>query len=60
LVDKNAREKILRVADIQPEDAVLEVGPGLGALTCRLVELAGQVAAIEKDPARYGYFQDKK
>ena len=34
----------------QAEDRVLEIGPGLGSLTCRLVRAAAQVVAIEKDP----------
>jgi 16S rRNA (adenine1518-N6/adenine1519-N6)-dimethyltransferase len=49
LTDKNALDRIVALADLQKSDCVLEIGPGLGALTCRLVSRAGRVVAIEKD-----------
>jgi 16S rRNA (adenine1518-N6/adenine1519-N6)-dimethyltransferase len=49
LTDKNALDRIIALADLHEDDSVLEIGPGLGALTCRLVQSAGQVVAIEKD-----------
>lgn len=49
LTDKNALDRIIALADLQSDDFVLEIGPGLGALTCRLVQNAGHVVAIEKD-----------
>ena len=33
LVDGNIIDKIIQAADIQPDQAVLEIGPGRGALT---------------------------
>lgn len=50
LVDKRVLEKIVAAADLGPEDTVLEIGPGLGALTQELAKKAGKVIAIEKDP----------
>jgi 16S rRNA (adenine1518-N6/adenine1519-N6)-dimethyltransferase len=50
LVNKGALDRIVQVAGITNQDAALEIGPGLGALTCRLVRAAGEVVAIEKDP----------
>ena len=44
LKDESVLEKILEAADIQPNDRVLEVGPGKGALTEKL--LASQAAAV--------------
>ena len=41
--------RILAAADIQPDDLVLEVGPGLGVLTRGLAQLAGKVVAVEMD-----------
>ena len=41
--------QLLHAADITKEDMVVEVGPGLGIVTKRLVLSAGQVVAIEKD-----------
>ncbi len=51
LVDQNVIEKIVRSADIQPDDAVLEIGPGRGALTAQLAERAGRLVLIEFDHA---------
>lgn len=51
LHDKAALESIANAADIQPNDTVLEVGPGLGTLTRVLTERAGQVVAVELDEA---------
>lgn len=36
-------------ADVGRDDSVLEVGPGLGQLTCVLADRAGSVVAVEKD-----------
>ncbi len=50
LVNGQILDKIVATAQVSPEDRVLEIGPGLGSLTCRLVRAAQQVVAIEKDP----------
>jgi 16S rRNA (adenine1518-N6/adenine1519-N6)-dimethyltransferase len=55
LIDANIRDIILAAADSQPEDVVLEVGPGLGVLTEQLVGLARRVVAVEKDRGLYDY-----
>ncbi len=49
LVDGNVLANIVKAADISPEDMVLEVGPGRGALTARLAEAAARVVAVEYD-----------
>jgi len=49
LVDASALDQIVRAAELTPDDTVIEVGPGTGFLTERLVEKAGKVIAIEKD-----------
>lgn len=50
LVDAHARQKLVRYADIQAGDTVLEVGAGIGFLTADLLRFAKKVVAIEKDP----------
>ncbi|PZN02026.1 MAG: hypothetical protein DIU76_10920, partial [Bacillota bacterium] len=45
LVDEGWAERIVAAAEPGPDDLVLEVGPGLGALTERLVRRAGRVVA---------------
>ncbi len=37
-------------ANIQPSDVVLEIGPGTGNLTVKLLEKAKRVIVVEKDP----------
>lgn len=59
LVDQNIIEKIVRAADIQPDDAVLEIGPGRGALTSHLAERAGRLVLIEFDHALAAYHRNQ-
>ncbi len=49
LIDQAALDAIVTAADIHPGDAVLEVGPGLGVLTGRLLNAGAEVQAIEQD-----------
>jgi 16S rRNA (adenine1518-N6/adenine1519-N6)-dimethyltransferase len=49
LHDANQLQRIVALAELSPADKVLEVGPGLGPLTERLMACAGNVLAIEKD-----------
>ncbi|HUK93843.1 MAG TPA: 16S rRNA (adenine(1518)-N(6)/adenine(1519)-N(6))-dimethyltransferase RsmA [Gaiellaceae bacterium] len=51
LVDENLLGVIGRLAELAPEDVVLEVGPGLGVLTRYLVERVATVHAVEVDYA---------
>jgi 16S rRNA (adenine1518-N6/adenine1519-N6)-dimethyltransferase len=49
LVDHAILNKIVQAADVSPQDHVLEIGAGLGSLTCALAEAARQVTAVEID-----------
>jgi 16S rRNA (adenine1518-N6/adenine1519-N6)-dimethyltransferase len=49
LIDKPTLKKIIETADIQPQDTILEIGPGIGNLTQELAKKAKKVVAIEKD-----------
>jgi 16S rRNA (adenine1518-N6/adenine1519-N6)-dimethyltransferase len=51
LVDENIVALAGRMAELGPDDVVLEVGPGLGVLTSQLVDLARFVHAVEIDRA---------
>ena len=42
-------DRIVAAADVKPTDTVVEIGPGRGALTERLVATGAKVIAIEKD-----------
>ena len=50
LADPNILNRIVAASELSGADLVLEVGPGRGALTRRLVERAGKVIAVELDP----------
>jgi 16S rRNA (adenine1518-N6/adenine1519-N6)-dimethyltransferase len=50
VIDPNTVRRIVRVADVAPEDVVLEVGPGIGSLTLALLETGSHVVAVEIDP----------
>ena len=54
VIDANTVRRIVRVADLSPEDVVVEVGPGLGSLTLGLLGAAARVVAVEVDPLLAG------
>jgi 16S rRNA (adenine1518-N6/adenine1519-N6)-dimethyltransferase len=49
LKDQPTLEAICEAANLQKKDTVLEIGPGLGDLTRRLIIKAGKVIAVELD-----------
>lgn len=49
LAEPAALFHILKAAEVSPQDAVLEVGPGLGVLTGELARRAGRLVAVELD-----------
>ena len=49
LIDQNIVDRIIQSADLKPGEWVLEIGPGLGALTSELSEQAERVVAMEID-----------
>lgn len=49
VIDANTVRRIVRTAQVRPDDVVVEVGPGLGSLTLALLEAADRVTAVEID-----------
>lgn len=49
LSDIHIIEDIVDGSDIEPEDLVIEIGPGMGVLTAAAAERAGKVIAVEID-----------
>jgi 16S rRNA (adenine1518-N6/adenine1519-N6)-dimethyltransferase len=51
LQDPEILEQIIQAAELKPDDQILEIGPGKGALTTALLEATprGQVTAVELD-----------
>lgn len=64
ITDPQVLEKIVNTAQIQPDTGVIEIGPGMGALTERLADKAKQVIAIELDqrliPVLENLFRDQE
>lgn len=55
LQDENVIEQIVGALDLEKKDTVIEIGPGLGALTRLLIERAGQMIAVEFDRDMIGH-----
>ncbi len=51
LIDRNTVDAIVAAAGVAKGERVLEVGPGMGALTRALLEAGAHVTAVEKDEA---------
>ena len=51
LIDTHVLDKIIASADVNKEDCVLEIGPGIGTMTQYLAEKAKKVVAVEIDKA---------
>ena len=58
LIDTHVLDKIIRAAQIGPEDFVVEVGPGIGTMTQYLAYAAGHVTAIEIDKVLIPILED--
>ena len=59
LIDENVVDKIVEKSNISKEDLVIEIGPGLGTLTSKLLEKAGKVVAIELDKKMLNILNDR-
>ncbi len=55
LIERSIQQKILEVAELDPEDTIVEIGPGTGALTLEMLGRVKRLIALEldKDLARY-------
>ena len=49
LIDGNIIRKIVEVSHVEPDDVVLEIGPGPGSLSEELLNNSATVVAVEKD-----------
>ncbi|NMR28258.1 16S rRNA (adenine(1518)-N(6)/adenine(1519)-N(6))-dimethyltransferase RsmA [Crystallibacter degradans] len=58
VIDGNTIRRIVAAAHIDPQETVLEVGPGLGSLTLGLLDAAKHVVAVEIDPKLAGKLPD--
>lgn len=58
LIDRHVLGKVVKAAELAPDDMVVEVGPGLGILTRELAARAGQVTAVEIDRRMISLLED--
>ncbi len=59
LIDEEVLDKIVECSNINEKDLVIEIGPGLGTLTSKLLEKAGKVIAIELDEKMIKILNDR-
>ncbi len=59
LRSEGALQKIIGAADLNKKDIVLEVGPGEGVLTEKLLRVSRMIFAIEKDKRAIEFLKEK-
>ena len=59
LLDPKVTTTMLKAGPVGPEDVVLEIGPGTGALTAELLKVAKQIIAVETDSRLITLLQQK-
>lgn len=59
LINDEVIENIIKSSNLSKEDMVIEIGPGLGTLTKRLLEEAGKVLCVELDKKMINILQDR-
>jgi len=58
LIDSNILGIIVAAAEISPDDQLLEIGPGLGALTQALLATGAKLIAVEKDQTMVAHLRE--
>lgn len=59
LVDDNVINEIIEASNINKDDMVIEIGPGLGVLTNRLLQASNNVIAVELDKRMVRILEDR-
>jgi len=59
LTSQSAVDKIVDVSDPSGDDIILEIGPGRGVLTEKLLLFAGKVIAVEKDDGLFEFLKER-
>ncbi|MDP2951350.1 MAG: 16S rRNA (adenine(1518)-N(6)/adenine(1519)-N(6))-dimethyltransferase RsmA [bacterium] len=59
IISRGVSQKFVRLCNIKPSDIVIEIGPGLGALTFELSKSAKKIIALEVDQALYSLLKEK-
>lgn len=59
LVNDNVIDEIIRSSNIDKQDLIIEIGPGLGVLTNRLLQESNNVVAVELDKRMVNILKDR-
>jgi 16S rRNA (adenine1518-N6/adenine1519-N6)-dimethyltransferase len=59
MTDQRALHRIVEALDLRPQDIILEIGPGLGALTGFLLEKVKRVIAVELDARLFRFLNER-
>lgn len=59
LIDDDIINQIVEISEVCENDLVIEIGPGIGTLTSKLLEKAGKVIAIELDKKMITILEDR-
>ena len=59
LVDPFLTKKIISISELNDKDIILEIGPGLGALTEKMVKIVKKIYAVEIDKKLVSFLIDK-
>ena len=59
LINQTVVDTIVESSNITKEDLIIEIGPGLGTLTKKLLEKAGKVICIELDKKMVNILNDR-
>jgi len=59
LINRNVSEKIVKLAGVSPDDTIIELGVGFGALTCHLAKICKKVIGIEIDSGIIRYHREE-
>lgn len=57
LIDSNIKDKIISESRLSREDIILEIGPGLGAVTMDLAKSGAKIFAVEKDKKAFAILE---
>ncbi|MEI8032183.1 MAG: 16S rRNA (adenine(1518)-N(6)/adenine(1519)-N(6))-dimethyltransferase RsmA [Chlorobiaceae bacterium] len=59
LCDRNITRKIVALSGAGADDAIVEIGPGFGALTKEIIDVCPLFTVIEKDPALAAFIREE-
>ncbi|MDR2603256.1 MAG: 16S rRNA (adenine(1518)-N(6)/adenine(1519)-N(6))-dimethyltransferase RsmA [Puniceicoccales bacterium] len=59
LVDGNVVDKVMAISDVRNGDVIIEIGPGLGALSEKILKIGAKLFAIELDSRLFNFFKSR-